>query len=240
MTFFDVRIPGLPMTVVQADGNDVEPVEVDEFRMGVAETYDVIVQPHDEAAYTIFAQAEDRTGFARGTLTPRLGLTASVPPMDPRPKRTMMDMGMGNMSGMKGMDMGNMSGMKGMDMSGMKGMQMGGSAVAENHPKAGTTMSSMAAAKGAMAGMTMSGGPGTTPFPQPSRQTVPESLAAGTASDEVKLEPSNPVKIHTGAQVAAVPMMVMSRLNEPGDGPRTQRPACADLRRSARALWRGG
>src|SRR5260370_19808424 len=76
MTIFDVRIPGLSMTVVQADGNDVEPVEVDEFRIGVAETYDLIVQPAADTAYTIFAQAEDRTGFARGTLTPRVGLAA--------------------------------------------------------------------------------------------------------------------------------------------------------------------
>jgi FtsP/CotA-like multicopper oxidase with cupredoxin domain len=67
MTFLDVRISGLAMTVVQADGNDVEPVVVHGFRMGVAETYDVIVQPHDEAAYTIFAEAEDRTGFACGS-----------------------------------------------------------------------------------------------------------------------------------------------------------------------------
>ncbi len=103
MTFFDVRIPRLPMTVVQADGNDVEPVVVDEFRMGVAETYDVIVQPTEATAYTIFAQAEDRTGFARGTLTSRLGQNGEVPPMDPRPRRTMMDMGMGGMAGMSGM-----------------------------------------------------------------------------------------------------------------------------------------
>lgn len=66
MTFFDVRIPDLPMTVVQSDGNDVEPVTVDEFRMGVAETYDVIVEPRDNTAYTIFAQAQDRTGFCAG------------------------------------------------------------------------------------------------------------------------------------------------------------------------------
>jgi FtsP/CotA-like multicopper oxidase with cupredoxin domain len=96
-----VRIPGPPMTVVQADGNDVESIIVDEFRMGVAETYDVIVRPDGNTAYSIFAQAEDRTGFARGTLTPRLGLTATVPAMDPRPRRTMMDMGMGNMGGMQ-------------------------------------------------------------------------------------------------------------------------------------------
>ena len=85
MTFFDVRIPGLSMTVVQADGNDVEPVTVDEFRIGTAETYDVIVQPEDDAAYTIFAQSEDRSGYARGTLAPRRGMTAAVPPMDPFP-----------------------------------------------------------------------------------------------------------------------------------------------------------
>jgi CopA family copper-resistance protein len=117
MTFFDVRVPGLEMTVVQADGNDVEPVTVDEFRIGVAETYDVIVQPKDNAAYTIFAQPEDRSGYARGTLAPKTGMTAEVPPLDPRPMRTMMDMGMGNMAGMK------MGGTAGMDMSGMDGMK---------------------------------------------------------------------------------------------------------------------
>jgi CopA family copper-resistance protein len=117
MTFFDVRIPDLPMTVVQSDGNDVEPVSVDEFRIGLAETYDVIVEPKDDTAYTIFAQAQDRTGYARATLAPRMGLTAEVPPMDPRPVRTMQDMGM-SMAGMK------MSGMKDADKSGMKAMDM--------------------------------------------------------------------------------------------------------------------
>ena len=100
MTFFDVRIPGLQMTVVQADGQDVEPVTVDELRIGVAETYDVIVSPKDEA-YTIFAQSMDRTGFTRGTLAPRAGMTAAVPALDkPEP------LGMGDMMG----DMGNMGG----------------------------------------------------------------------------------------------------------------------------------
>jgi CopA family copper-resistance protein len=97
MSIFDVRINGLPMTVVQADGNDVAPVTVDEFRISVAETYDVIVQPTTDRAYTIFAQAEDRSGFARGTLAPRPGMAAAIPPMDPRPLRTMRDMGMGAM-----------------------------------------------------------------------------------------------------------------------------------------------
>ncbi|MCE2574241.1 copper resistance system multicopper oxidase [Komagataeibacter sp. FNDCR2] len=133
MTFFDVRIPGLEMLVVQADGNDIEPVPVDEFRIGVAETYDVIVQPMDNRAYSIFAQSEDRTGYARGTLAPREGMAGPIPPMDPRPVRTMVDMGMGNMKpgeSMKGMDMSDMKpdddmagmDMKDMDMSHMSSM----------------------------------------------------------------------------------------------------------------------
>ena len=109
MTIFDVRIPGLPLLVVQADGNDVEPVSVEEFRIGVAETYDVIVTPPDDRAYTVFAQAQDRSGFARGTLAPRAGMVAAVPPLDPPPLRTMKDMGMGMSADMAGMDMSGMS-----------------------------------------------------------------------------------------------------------------------------------
>ncbi|HYD05462.1 MAG TPA: copper resistance system multicopper oxidase, partial [Reyranella sp.] len=93
MTTFDVRIPGLDLRVVQADGSDVMPVTVEEFRIGVAETYDVIVRPRPQA-YTIFAQAQDRSGYARGTLAPRPGMAAAVPPLDPPPLRTMADMGM--------------------------------------------------------------------------------------------------------------------------------------------------
>ncbi len=103
MSTFDVRIPGLMMTVVQADGSDVEPIEIEEFRIGVAETYDVIVAPLQDA-YTIFAQAQDRSGYARGTLALRDGLAAPIPPLDPRPQRSMADMGMGGMQGMAGMD----------------------------------------------------------------------------------------------------------------------------------------
>ena len=125
MSIFDVRIDGLPMTVVQADGNDVEPVTVDEFRISVAETYDVIVQPPADRAYTIFAQAEDRTGYARGTLALRAGMAAPIPPMDPRPLRTMTDMGMGGMphGSMPGMDHGAMPGMDHGSMPGMSGME---------------------------------------------------------------------------------------------------------------------
>jgi CopA family copper-resistance protein len=108
MSIFDVRIPGLSMRVVQTDGNDVDPVTVDEFRIGTAETYDVIVEPHADEAFTIFAQAEDRTGFARGTLAPRAGMAGGIPPMDARPMRTMADMGMADMAGM---DHGAMPGM---------------------------------------------------------------------------------------------------------------------------------
>jgi len=91
MTFFDVRIPGLKMTVVQADGQDVEPVTVDEIRLGVAETYDVIVTPRDET-YTIFAQSMDRSGYARGTLATRADLSAPVPAVDKPEPLAMGDM----------------------------------------------------------------------------------------------------------------------------------------------------
>ena len=92
MTYFDVRIPDLKITVVAADGQDVEPVTVDEFRIGVAEVYDVLVEPSADRAYTVFAQSIDRTGYARGTLAPRPGMQAEVPPMDPRPHLDMVDM----------------------------------------------------------------------------------------------------------------------------------------------------
>jgi CopA family copper-resistance protein len=99
MTIFDVRIPGLKMMVVAADGQNIEPVTVDEFRIGVAETYDVIVEPEDDRAYALFAQSIDRSGYAFGTLTPDIALQADVPAMDTRPVLTMSDMGM-VMSGM--------------------------------------------------------------------------------------------------------------------------------------------
>ncbi|MGI8842015.1 MAG: copper resistance system multicopper oxidase [Caulobacteraceae bacterium] len=106
MTIFDVRIPGLAMSVIQADGRDVRPVTVDQFRIGVAETYDVIVAPKGDRAYTLFAQTQDRSGYARATLAPRMGMAGAVPPMDPRPLRTMTDMGMSGM-GMEGMGRGS-------------------------------------------------------------------------------------------------------------------------------------
>ena len=139
MTIFDVRIPGLKMTVVAADGQNIEPVTIDEFRIGVAETYDVVVEPSNDSAYTVFAQSIDRTGYTRGTLTPDIGLTPSVPAMDDAPTLGHRDMGMGmdhSMHGMTGMagkaamdhSAHDMSDMPGMDhdqhqMSGMKTME---------------------------------------------------------------------------------------------------------------------
>jgi len=121
-SFFDVRIPGLDMTVVHVDGQNVEPVTVEEFRFGPGETCDVLVSPKDDA-YTLFAQAMDRTGFARGTLATRAGLNAPVPALDPVEWLGMQDM-MGDM-GHGGMQMQGMSGMEGMDHSGhdMAGME---------------------------------------------------------------------------------------------------------------------
>jgi CopA family copper-resistance protein len=93
MTYFDVRIPGVKMTVVAADGLRVHPVSVDELRIATAETFDVIVEPSGQDAFTIFAQAMDRAAYAAGTLAVREGLRAPVPALDPRPLLTMSDMG---------------------------------------------------------------------------------------------------------------------------------------------------
>ncbi|KAA0986293.1 copper resistance system multicopper oxidase [Pseudomonas sp. ANT_J12] len=139
MSYFDVRIPGLKMTVVAADGQYVMPVSVDEFRIATAETFDVIVEPTQDA-YTLFAQSMDRSGYARGTLAVRPGLAAPVPKLDPRPLVTMADMGMagmdhGAMAGMgdmAGMDHSKMAGMGDSSMEGMSGMD-GGAMKGMNH-----------------------------------------------------------------------------------------------------------
>jgi CopA family copper-resistance protein len=134
MTYFDIRIPGLEMTVVQADGNNVQPVSVEEFRIGVAETFDVIVRPKDAQAYTIFAESMGRSGYARGTLATEAGMVAEVPELREAARLTMADMGSmegmdhSKMAGMEGMGHGDMAGMKGMDhskMAGMEGMDHG-------------------------------------------------------------------------------------------------------------------
>ncbi|MBO1520117.1 copper resistance system multicopper oxidase [Oceanisphaera pacifica] len=137
-SFYDVRIPGLKMTVVQADGQNIEPVTVDEFRFGPGETYDVLVEPQAEA-YTLFAQAMDRTGYARGTLGTQAGLSAAVPELDPAEWLTMADM-MGDMGGMDhgSMDTGAMADMdhSSMNMSGMDHSAMSMGAMAGGLSKA--------------------------------------------------------------------------------------------------------
>ncbi|MFN3818422.1 copper resistance system multicopper oxidase [Blastomonas sp.] len=107
MTTFNVRIPGLRITIVQADGLPVRPVAIDEFQIAVAETYDAIIEPADDRAYTLVAESVDRSGMAVATLAPRIGMVAEVPPLRKRPLADMKDMGMGEMDGaMAGMDHG--------------------------------------------------------------------------------------------------------------------------------------
>jgi FtsP/CotA-like multicopper oxidase with cupredoxin domain len=224
MTIFDVRIPGLPMTVVQADGNYVQPVSVDEIRLGVAETYDVLVQPHEETAYTIFAQPESRGRYARGTLAPRMGMTAEIPPMDPYPLRTMADMGMGDMAQMNGM---NMSGMASHQMPGMKDMPMKGMSDKSTPQMKDMNMSGMK--DGGMSGMSHMHmdeptGPlkkqlaGITPFPQPGPRTTrlmpPPSQMMSRPAETFEGE----APLHIGPEVVSVAMKTSPRLNDPGDG----------------------
>jgi CopA family copper-resistance protein len=201
MSIFDVRIPGLPMTVVQTDGNDVEPVTVDEFRISVAETYDVIVQPQNASAFTIFAQSEDRTGYARATLAPRSGMSAPIPPMDPRPMLTMVDMGMA--------------------MGKMPGMQMGASGGPNNAQPAGPIIENMPGMNmGDMPGMKMEAIPSTPraplsmPFPQPGPETT--GLGAPTATE--RPTPPKPIALGEGPQVDNVAEAPTERLSEPGVG----------------------
>lgn len=143
MTYFDFRIPGLKLTVVAADGQYVEPVTVDEVRLAVAETLDVIVEPDgSQDAYTLFAQAMDRSGFSRGTLAVRQGLQAPVPEPDPRPELSMDDMGHGDHAAHGAASMGNDMDHGGMDHGQMKHADMGHGANAETamqtHPASET------------------------------------------------------------------------------------------------------
>ncbi|WP_108862292.1 multicopper oxidase domain-containing protein [Ruegeria sp. Alg231-54] len=125
MAYFDLRIPGLKMTIIQADGNDVEPVTVDELRISVAETYDVIVQPKEDRAYSIVAESMGRTALVRGTLSPREGMAGPVPTLRNKPRLTMADMsGVMSGAGVEEPVMGNATSSM-MDMSGMDHSKMG-------------------------------------------------------------------------------------------------------------------
>jgi CopA family copper-resistance protein len=232
MTIFDVRIPNLPMTVVQTDGNDVEPVTVDEFRISVAETYDVIVHPESSSAFIIFAQALDRTGYALATLAPKNGMSAPIPPMDPRPQLTMIDMGMGSMPGMEmntpqmGVNAGgagnqststNMANMSGMNI-GDTGMKMG-SPSPTPPASPGMNLSNMPGIEMATPGPLASPRPtlsgAALPPAQPGPGVSPSIPSPGSAPGAI---PRKLVEVAEGPQVDNVAMMPTERLNEPGVG----------------------
>lgn len=186
MSIFNVRIPGLPMTVVQADGENVRPIETDEFQISVAETYDVIVQPTEDRAYTIVSEAIDRSGMGRATLAPRLGMTAEVPPLREVPNLTMKDMGMGDMGGMGGMDHGSMGAQPGGAMAGMDhGAMTGASGGAMAGMDHGSVPAQPAGAMpgmdhGSMAGMNMR-----------DPENAPPDMAVGVGVDAIAMAPAN-------------------------------------------------
>jgi CopA family copper-resistance protein len=165
-TIFNVRIPGLKLTVVQADGQHVRPVAVDEFQIGNAETYDVIVTPTEDRAFTLVAEAVDRSGMGRGTLAPRAGMSAEVPPLRERPLATMKDMGM--------------------DMSGGAGGHEGHAAA----PSGGEHAGHGAAAPGAAAGE-----PGTAPRRLRGSDAMGHNMAAMDFSKAPQVKPGPGVQM---------------------------------------------
>ncbi|MDA0205803.1 MAG: copper resistance system multicopper oxidase [Acidobacteria bacterium] len=199
MTIFDVRIPDLPLTVVQSDGLDVEPIETDEFRIGVAETYDVVVQPQSAQAFTLFCETIDRSGFARATLAPRPGMTAEVPARRPRPLLTMKDMGMDH-AAMGHETHGSMEAAPAPDPHAGHTMP----AVAPD-PHAGHTMP--AAEPDPHAGHTM-------PAAEPDPHAGHDMGAAGAGEMSGMQEHDHP----TGPGTAGRSMQTSSRLAEPGSG----------------------
>ncbi len=197
-TYFDVRIPGLPLTVVQADGNDVQPVTVDEFRIAVAETYDVIVTPTEDRAYPLFAETMDRSGYAAGTLAPRTGLTAPLPPRRKRPLRTMADMGMGDMAG------GTNPAMPVMDMAAAPAAQ--GNSAHGTAPPAMTDMPGMAMPA-----------PATTPSAPSPMSDMPGMATPDKGPASAPVPVAHGPDTH-GAANSMVAMSPRSRLHEPGSG----------------------
>jgi CopA family copper-resistance protein len=197
MSYFDVRIPGLKMTVVAADGQYVHPVTVDEFRIATAETYDVIIEPSGQEAFTIFAQSLDRTGYAAGTLAVRAGLNAPVPELDQRPMLTMADMGHGAM--------GHGASANDLDAEGKGAAGTGASTTADPH--AGHAMPAAAApadADAAPAAVNQPGGPD----PHAGHDM---SSMAGAVQQHPASEAGNPlVDMQTVAPA--------SRLDDPGVG----------------------
>jgi FtsP/CotA-like multicopper oxidase with cupredoxin domain len=177
MTFFDLRIPGLKMTVIAADGRAVDPVEVDELRIAVAETYDVVVEPSEDIAYTIFAESMDRTGYARGTLAPRQGMEVAIPDMRPRAVLTMADMGMSHGGG---------EGAAGMDHGQMDHSQMdNGAPSAADHAEMGHDMNAGLGADGGLDGSGRTFGWGSE-FPADARVLSYADLASATPQADTR------------------------------------------------------
>lgn len=201
-TFFDVRVPGLKMTVVSADGQDVQPVSVDEFRIAVAETYDVIVEPQDDRAYTIFSQAIDRSGYARATLAPRAGMKGAIPPLDPVPTLTMADMGMGGSHDMAGMSDATpqSTDTKTSADAGMAGMDMGNSSpkTADEHAGHGSSSAPQTASKPSADSHAGHGG------------------SSAPSPDMVEVKDHAPAEFGPGSFMPAD--MVSTRLDDPGPG----------------------
>ena len=238
-TFFDVRIPGLPMNVVQVSGQFVQPVETDEFRIAIAETYDVVVHPTEDRAYTIFAEAMDRSGYARGTLATREGMTAPVPDLREPPELTMADMGMqhGEMDAAHEMDHGGASGLEGSDSppgGGANGMHRGqkasGTAPADSahgaHPTPAAAPADTAHAMPPRTTRSTNGGhQGHDMSPAPDLPPGAERVARAGAVYTTGLRPPGSVpeamrheRDRHGPGNAGVPEMVRSRLHEPGVG----------------------
>ena len=232
MTNFNVRIPGLRLSIVQADGQNVHPVEVEEFQIGVAETYDAIVTPAEDKAYTIVAEAVDRSGMARATLAPRAGMAGEVPPLRKRPLATMKDMGM---------DMSNMPSMEGMDMSGDHAATSRGiDPTAEQNASARLATAGAAAMTGmdhAMPGMDPGAMPGMDHGAMPgmdhgAMQGMDHGAMAGMPGQpqpggdmgsmdmgSMKMRDfSNAPQVRKGPGVQTISPMPMDRTGEPGQG----------------------
>jgi CopA family copper-resistance protein len=212
MTIFDVRIPGMDMTVVQADGIDVHPVTVHELRIGAAETYDVIVQPHEEKAYTIFAETMDRSGYAAATLAPRPGMRGPIPARRKRPLRTMADMGMAHNG-----SMGGHESLKGHDMGGSQRK----SAEAPQAPVGHEAHGQGAAPKPPTEAAAGHAGHATE-----QKRTMPGTQHAGHATPTTSMPETPGYKKetvmhgpdHHGPGNAMIAEMPSGRLNEPGTG----------------------
>ena len=216
MTNLNVRIPGLSLSIVQADGQNVHPVEVEEFQIGVAETYDAIVTPAEDKAYTIVAEAIDRSGMARATLAPRAGMAGEVPPLRKRPLATMKDMGMdmSHMQGMESMDMsgGQAGGARGIDPT---AEQNASARLATTGPAPVTTMD-----RGAMPGMghgSMSGmDHGAMAGPSGEQPTTD---VGAMAMGSMKMRDfANAPQVRKGPGVQTIAPMPIDRTGEPGQG----------------------